>query len=331
VRPSDQRPRVAITGASGFIGGYLVSRYLAAGFPVRAISRPARDSGSRGDITQQPLQTTCVDLLDPRSLRGAFEDCALVIHAAVSYSGSASTAVGDHPNVVMAASVVEESRKSGVRRLVHLSTTAAIGISTDPRKPADESQPFNLDGLGLIYATSKLEAEKLVLAANGPELETVVANPGFTFGVSGSRYRGGEVIERVLRTRFVVCTKGGLSIVHVNDLVEGISRVAEVGRPGERYILSGENISFERIAEVVVMVYGLRRTIVVLPDLVRNTHGTLARLVSRGVEPNLSFTRDFAYRYFSSAKAAEQLQYAARPFSDIVEEYVRFTSPLAGS
>ena len=77
------------------------------------------------------------------------------------------------------------------------------------------------------------------------------------------------MIERVLRRRIVPCTGGGLSVVHVDDVVAGIQTVAQRGGAGERYILSGDNVSFYEIARVVCRVAGHRALVVPVPDAIR--------------------------------------------------------------
>lgn len=74
-----------------------------------------------------------------------------------------------------------------------------------------------------------------------------MVNPGFVFGRHHGAYRGGEVIARIRRRSVVFCTGGGPSMVHVDDVVDGIRMVADSGRLGQRYILSGSDRSFREM------------------------------------------------------------------------------------
>ena len=186
---------------------------------------------------------------------------------------------------------------SGARRL---------SISPRPDAPADETFGFNLQRFELPYNESKRRADELVLSAGSPGLETVVVSPGFTFGSWRDGYRGGEVIERVLRRRVVPCTNGGLSVVHVDDVVAGIRRAAARGRAGERYILSGQNLTFHEIARTVARVSGEKKLVVTVPDVARDLAGAVLnseRARRRGRGPLLFLNRCYAYQYYSSAKA----------------------------
>jgi dihydroflavonol-4-reductase len=329
--PARRSQRVLVTGGAGFIGSHLIRSYLARGATVRMVVR-ARDGSHGAEAAQERgVERIELDLCDDAGVRGSFAGQDLVIHAA------AVTRAGDPEqlrlqawsNVQMTRVVLEACRAAGVRRLLHVSSTAAVGISPDPNSPADETFAYNLAALGVGYSRSKHESERLVLEANGPTLETVVVNPGVVFGRHATRYVGGDIIARVLRRRIVPCTGGGLSVVHVQDVVDGIHRAAERGRAGERYILSGENLSFLEIAHVVCRVAKVQRRILRIPDVVRDTLGaistSLAR-VRRG-SPNTALVDRYAYRYYTSEKARRELGYEPRRFESIVRDYLEAMVP----
>lgn len=315
--------RVLVTGAGGFLGTRIVQRFAAHGASVRAVLH----AGSTAPMaTQAGCEQVRVELREMSALESVFRDQDLVVHAAalIRARGPDGGRLMETANVEMTRNVIEACRRAGVPRLVHVSSTAAIGISPDPRAPADERFPFNLGDMGLSYNVSKRSSEQLALDANGAGLEAVVVNPGFVFGWHEPRYQGGEVISRVLNTSPVVCTGGGLSMVHVDDVVAGIVQAADRGRGGERYILSGDNRSFREIADTVLRVAGVRRRIVSMPDHVRDLLGRVsnARARRRGAPPNLILDGRYSYQYYSSDKAAAELGYRRRPFEAIVEDFL---------
>jgi dihydroflavonol-4-reductase len=258
----------------------------------------------------------------------AFADQDVVIHAAAMIRATTprDRVLQRRVNVDATRNVIEACQRSRVARLLHISTTAAIGISRDPSRPADESFRFNVDHLGLSYNSTKHQAEQLVLDADGPDLQTVVANPGVVFGSRPRGYQGSEVIERVLRSRLVACTSGGLCAVHVDDVVEGIRRVAEKGRAGQRYILSGQNLTFHEIADTVCRTAGLRKRIVAIPNGARDLTGLLVNSIARarGQSPSLYLRRLYAYQFFSSEKACTEVGYQPRRFACIVGDYLDY-------
>jgi dihydroflavonol-4-reductase len=275
------------------------------------------------------LELLELDICDLDRIVDAFADQDLVVHAAAMIRAESvhELELQKRVNVDATRNVIEACRRNRVRKLLHISTTSAIGISPDPGLPADESFRFNLDHLGISYNSTKHRAEKLVLDANGPDLATIVVNPGFVFGRRPNGYNGAEVIQRVLCSRLVICTNGGLSVVHIDDVVEGISRVGDQGRAGERYILSGENLTFRELAHIVCQISGLRKKIITVPDAITRFAGLLlnANARVRGVSPRfLYLNRRYAYQFFSSEKARTELGYRPRPFAEIVQDYLDY-------
>ncbi len=200
-----------------------------------------------------------------------------------------------------------------------------------PSKPGQEATPrqHNIGDRHFSYNSTKHQAEQLVLDANGPDLATIVVNPGFVFGRRRNGYNGAEVIQRVLGSRVVICTNGGLSVVHIDDVVEGLSRVGDQGPcRGALYSFRGKPY-VSGVSHIVCQISGLRKKIISVPDAISKFAGLLLNIISRtrGVSPHLYLNRRYAYQFFSSEKARTELGYCPRPFAGIVE--VPLTTPGA--
>jgi nucleoside-diphosphate-sugar epimerase len=72
-----------------------------------------------------------------------------------------------------------------------------------------------------------------------------------------------------------------LSAVHVDDVVDGIRRVGDEGRAGQRYILSGENVTFPELARTVCQIFGPRKKIISVPGAISDLAGLLLNAVAR--------------------------------------------------
>jgi dihydroflavonol-4-reductase len=321
--------RVLVTGGAGFLGSRLARSYAEHGASVRVIGRRRRAAQSSSPAPAN-IEFVERDLLElGRNTSEAFAGQDLVIHAAAQIRATNldERVLQRKVNVDGTRNVIEACRQHGVPRLLYVSTCAAVGISQDPSAPADERFTFNLEHLDLGYNLTKRAAEGLVLAANDASLETVVVNSGFIFGWEGQRYRGREVIDRVLGRPFVICTDGGLSIVHVDDVVEGIRSAADRGVPGRRYILSGQNVSFREIAETVCQISGRRRLVISVSKTAMEVASRLLKKVPVGpaqaISSRLSSLQEYSYQYYSSEQARLELGYAPRPFASIVAEALR--------
>lgn len=319
---------ILLTGATGLVGGRLCRRLLGAGHRITAFHRASSDLSVLRDLG---INYVIGDLTDGASIMHAVRGHEVVVHAAADLARwprreRALYAV----NVKGTRDVVIACREAGVRRLVHVSSVATIGISSNPRRPADESFPFNLERSGLRYHLSKKQAEDKVLRAASDGLDAVVLNPSTICGPHGHAFRGSDVITSVLRSRIVPYFVGGRNMVHVDDVADGIVSALTKGRAGERYILGGENLTYRRMAEIAAAAFGLTdRILVPLPPVVTGAAALAfeASGVVTGRPPKIDreahyFARRFLY--YDSGKAAAELDYRPRSYGAIVEDYKRF-------
>ena len=297
--------RVLVTGGGGFLGSRVVRRYLDQGCTVRAIGRRFPTS-ARGNAAR--LEFVELDIRDPQKLSAAVAGQDLVVHTAgmTRVAADSQLALQEEINVAGTRNVITACREHGVSRLLHVSTVGTIGPSLEADSPADETSPVCLDDGSPGYQPSKCRAERLVLDATGLGLDAVVVNPGFMFGSLQSEYRGAEVIRRPLRRRLIICTRGGLSVVHVDDVAAGLVRAATFALGGERYILSGDNVSFTDIARTVRRIADRMSVIVTVPDI-----------------PGRQWNR---YAFYSSSRARTALNYQPRSFEEIVRDYFRWVA-----
>lgn len=326
---------ILVTGGTGFVGAHLCRRLLEKGYRVTVFHRPSSDLSVLHD-----LRINCVigDLTDGPSIRHAVRGHEAVIHAAADLGQwPRRKSATDVVNVIGTQGVIAGCREAGVRRLVHLSSVAAIGLSPNPGLPANETCPFNLERSGLRYQISKKQAEDEVLRAASDGLDAVVVNPSTICGTHGPTYRGSEVFVRVLGSRIVPCYIGGRNVVHVDDVVDGILSALRKGRAGERYILGGENLTYRQMAEIAATTFGLTgRIFVPLPPLVTGAAALAfeASGVVTGRPPKIDREAHYYGRrflYYDSSKAAAELDYGPRSYRAIVEDFKRFRSACPAS
>jgi dihydroflavonol-4-reductase len=322
--------KVLITGATGFLGSHLTHRLVHDGHEVTILRRPTSDVAGLESLS---VIAVVGDVTDRASLDAAIKGQEVVIHAAadVVYRGGARNYQAT-VNVEGTRNVVLACRRHRVRRLVHVSSVAAIGILDGPGPPADETFPWNLENSGLGYHGSKRRAEAEVLEGVRAGLDAVVVNPGSICGPFARGFRGREFIEGVVQRPIVPYFLGGRNVVHVGDVVDGIIGALERGETGERYILGGENLTYRRIAELVAGCLGLRRVLVPVPSLITGLAATILEPLGRLTRTRPRITYDIHYcagrfAFYDSAKARGQFKFAPRPFADIVQEYVERSAP----
>jgi dihydroflavonol-4-reductase len=277
--------RAYVTGASGFIGSHVVRELR------------ARDIEVRDDW---------VDLTDTERLRQAIRGCDSVFHLAALYSYDAPAAEHERVNVEGTRTIVELCRELGIRRLVHTSTCGTCGpVPGRPATEADEPPSYELE---VPYKRTKLEAERLVLAAAKDGVDAVVVNPTTPIG-DGDRFPTptGQMIAGVATGRYRAYVDTGINIVDVRDVARGHVLAWERGRRGERYLLGGVDLSLADVFAVVAELAGLER-----PKL-RIPYAGARALASAGLANAEEVLLARLPMFFSWAKAARELGYEPGP------------------
>jgi dihydroflavonol-4-reductase len=166
-------------------------------------------------------------------------------------------------------------------------------------------------------------------------LEVVVVNPSYVFGVPVDRSQPGETSTRMignyLRGRLPAIIDGQTNVVDVRDVARGHLLAAERGKPGERYVLGGHDLSWVDLLERVAELSGVGYPLLVLP--------TESAEVARAMEalglPLLMSAEGFAlmaqnWRY-SSRKARRQLRYRTRRLEDTLTDTIAWYRELIDS
>lgn len=310
---------ILVTGATGFLGGALVRRLVADGHAVRILRRPASSLCALAGVR---FDEVIGDLTDTASVARAVAGCECVFHsAALIQYWDAGNATQDAINVAGTRHVVDACVHHGVRRLVHISSVAAVGYAPDG-VPVDETCAYNAQALRLNYADSKYAAEGIVRAGVAQGLDAVMVNPGTIYG-PGDRRRAAYV--RGLSSWF--SAPGGMSVVDVDDVVEGTVRAWQRGRSGERYILTAENLSYREVGRGFAQCLGRRGPQVVVPGWLLRVGAGVASALGRciGRRPVLTPPMARAARarfYYSNAKACRELGMTFRPFAETAQRTV---------
>lgn len=258
--------KVLVTGATGFIGSHVARALANQGAAVRVLRRPESPTGLIDDLSAEHVLG---DILDPPSLAAACEGVEAVVHCAAQMRGRVSPAARLESHLLGTRNLLAAAVGAGARRFVYTSSVASLGIPPQPPsmsdadvRPLDETYTWQGDPSAWPYGFAKHQAEESVRHAARQGLGALIVNPSLVIG-PGDRNRVSNIlIWHILRGRVPPLIPGGLNVVAIEDVADGIAAALARGRAGDRYILCGEN-----------------RT---LADLIRTT----ARLLGRA-EPHL--------------------------------------------
>jgi len=242
---------VLVTGASGFVGWHVARRLAERGWAVRAMTR------GRHPVPELNVEVVTADLTDPGSLRRAIDGCGALFHVAADYRlWSPNPAELYAANVDGTRALLEAARTANVERIVYTSTVGCIGFVEGGL--GDETTPVSEAEMSGHYKRSKWRAEQAVRQFAADGLPVVIVNPTAPVGDHDFKPTPtGQTILDFLRGRMPAYLDTGLNIVDVRDVAEGHLLAFDKGRPGERYILGGENLTFQQILETLSRISGV--------------------------------------------------------------------------
>jgi nucleoside-diphosphate-sugar epimerase len=167
--------RILVTGGGGFLGGAIARRLLARGDSVRSLAR-----GDYPALRELGIETFRGDLADSEVVTRACKGCDAVFHVAAKAEMWGPRRVYEEVNVTGTRNVVEACRAKGVGLLVFTSSPSVVFNGRD-MEGVNESVPY-ASHYDTPYSATKAKAERIVLAANGPDLAVTVLRPHLIWG-----------------------------------------------------------------------------------------------------------------------------------------------------
>src|SRR5246127_2195973 len=255
-----------ITGATGFVGSHVARALAAQGADLRLLVR----STSRLDnIADLRAETAEGDLRDPESLKKAMAGCDFVFHVAADYR----LWVRDpeqmyRANVEGTRAILKAAQESGVRRVVYTSSVATMGFTNDGHI-ATENSPVSIKDMVGHYKRSKFMAEEVALEAGRKGANVVVVNPTTPIGEYDIKPTPtGRIVVDFLKRKFPAYVDTGLNLADVKEVAQGHLLAMEKARPGERYILGGENLTLKQILDKLSAITALPSPTVQVPHAI---------------------------------------------------------------
>jgi dihydroflavonol-4-reductase len=231
---------IAVTGANGLLGKYIVERLVQEKLAVVAVTRKVSGEKSfRSDLVIEKH----ADITDPVSLAEAFNGVSCVIHTAafVSLHPSASKKMID-VNVNGTKNVVDACLELNISKLIHVSSVAALGKPKGIPIITEENKwiagDFNTD-----YAESKYMAELEVYRGFEEGLTVSIVNPSVILA-PGDWKRSSAKLFKFVWDEKSFYTEGQFNYVDVRDVAEIVFKLYGGNNNGQKYIASAGSISF---------------------------------------------------------------------------------------
>lgn len=239
---------ILVTGGSGFVGAHLVDALRKGGQPVRALYNHREPTAAMR--AWQNVSWEQADLLDIFRADEVMQGVTDVYHCAAIVSFSPlRRAEMIHNNMAAAANVVDAALEAGVRKLLHISSVAALGRDGSA-KVIDEEAQWEESALNSGYGQSKYGAEMEVWRGIGEGLDAVILNPGIILGapLNPDGWESGSAkMMHTAAKEFPFYTDGQTAFVDVADVVDAAIRLMSADINAERFIMSAGNIPFREI------------------------------------------------------------------------------------
>jgi nucleoside-diphosphate-sugar epimerase len=321
--------KILVTGATGFIGRELCLALAGMDYDVKAL---CRDTGHPYLIKHKNIVPVQGDILYPDSLKKAMKDCTQVYHtAALAKMWSRNPDAFYDTNVTGTRNVLTAAINAGVAKVVYTSTCGVWGPTLN--FPLSEDEP-RIVGFPIAYERTKYLAELEVQQFVNQGLDVVTVNPSRVFGegpVTDSNTVS-KMVSGYLRGKWRVIPGTGEQVAnyaYLADVISGHIAAMEKGVTGNRYILGGEDISFNQFFSVVGIASGVKHRMLRVPQKAIKLYSYAEQIKTRltGLPP--FFLPEFADRLnfdqkYSSQKAATQLGYRITPFGEAMQKTVDY-------
>lgn len=252
--------KVAVTGATGFLGRYIVNHLIEKGHTCRCWYRPSSDRGGF-EGGENAIEWVPGSLNDEASSNALVEGCDAVVHAALERPGAGFRgAEGDaihfaEANIIGSLRLIEAARRADVPRFVFISTCAVHEVILDDR-PLDEAHPLWATH---HYGAHKAAIEKFVHSYGlGQGYAICALRPTGIYGaarpIESSKWYG---LIRDVKAGKPIDSAGGGKEVHAADVAKAVHILLNARNvAGQAYNCYDMYISDEHVAEVAQKLSG---------------------------------------------------------------------------
>lgn len=295
--PLEGRGAVLITGGTGFLGAYIIKNLVERGHAVRAIRRSSTLPFFIDKNVWNKVEWIEGDVLDVVSLAEAMQGIDAVVHSAAVVSFTKERRKEMYAvNIEGTANVVNAAIEAGVRRLLHVSSVAALGRTANASTVTEEKK-WEESSNNTHYAITKHHAELHAWRGFAEGLQGAIINPSTILGY-GNWHQSSCAIFKNAYKGFSWYTNGVNGFVGVEDVAEAAVQLLSSNINEQRFIVNAENRPFQSLFTKMAEGFGQRP-----PH--RYANRTLGELAWRAEAVKALFTRSKPLLTKETAKVAQ--------------------------
>jgi dihydroflavonol-4-reductase len=240
---SQEKKPVFVTGGSGIVGAALLRQLIEKNIPVKALYHQNK-SPLLTQEEDKKIEWIKGNILDIFLLNEALRSCSHVYHCAA--------VVSFHPahkermykiNVEGTANIVNACLETGIEKLVHVSSVAAIGTADNQAQVSEKNQ-WAEENNSSEYGKTKYLSEMEVWRGIGEGLSAAIINPAIILG-EGNWQKGSAAIFKKVWDGFPFYTKGSTGFVDAYDVAKAMIMLMESSITSERFIMAGHHCSYK--------------------------------------------------------------------------------------
>lgn len=243
-----------VTGGTGFVGSHLVKRLVKDGVKVKAL---VRDLSKSDELKKLGVEIVRGDTTDKASLHGVMKGCEALYHLGnVAQWWLPDKSIYYKINVEGTRNILFEALKENISKVIFTSSLAAI---RQPKGEIATEQTDHKRDFESHYGRSKFLAEKEVMRIHREHgLPVVILNPGVVIGPGDLKTFGRTIIDILNgNLKAILFEDSVIPIIYIDNTVEGHMLATEKGKPGQRYILVGDNVKIGDIFKMISEISGV--------------------------------------------------------------------------
>ena len=324
---------ILVTGGTGLLGSHLLYKLARSGKKIRAIKRSTSNTNRvrhvfsyyypNPDLLMKNIEWFDADLLDFGRMEDAMDEVTDVFHAGAVVSFYPS----DHKamlkvNIEGTANLVNLAVAKNIRKFCYVSSVATLGRA-DNDGPTDEETYWKTSKKNSVYSISKYGAEREVWRGMEEGLNAVIVNPSMIIGPGFWDDNSG--LFKLVWKDLKYYTKGVNGYVDVNDIVKIMVALMESEISGQRFITSAENLSYQKVFELMARYLGKPAPSVNVPPAMTGIAWRIEAARSFIMRCKPEVTREMATitsqeYYYTNENVCKTLNFGFKPMEESIKE-----------
>lgn len=320
--------KIMMTGATGFIGSNLFNRLNKFDNQIHVLCRNHIEN-----ISNSPnVKMFIGDITNRQSIEKCMRGCDQVYHLAAYAKGWAKDKnLFYEANTWAVQNILDLAIKLGVKRVLIVSTSLTFGPSNSKNNnefTIRYEPPFT------DYEKSKIKAEKIASGYLNEGLDIIIVHPTRPFGpgVINEANAVVKMIDLYLKGKFRLILGSGKAkgnYAFIDDVADGCIKAMNKGRPGEKYILGGENFTYNELFELISELSGVKYRMWHIPKSVGLVYGYLEESLGKTTNHypfiTTGWIRTLAKNWsFSCDYAVSEIDYKISPFKLALQKTIEW-------